>query len=262
MAQYLRDTDLPTLSITQARLTQINDILFSRQIALNGNLHFDEAIALPDYKSLSYTIRFDNKGYRFYTFNELIQHFNNASQIQRIVFILEDVSNRDNGLRVEVWLENGEGSRPRLIVTSDSNDWVDATFTTLESILTGFKSDYRWIRSKWIQPVIQIIAIVVFFIISFFVSKNISPLLSIDGAFYLTFFFTFLVFSNLWSVLNNLLFKFLDRLFPNTYFDREGKSTAEKWAQRSVNGAIIALGIYLISKLFEVLVLQLSNFIK
>jgi DNA-binding transcriptional MerR regulator len=87
-----------------------------------------------------FTIRFDGKGYRVYTLEDLLLHFQQAKEVERIIFSLETgqsiLTNRNTGTVMELRLDQKNPNSCTVLVTSDDRDWVDASFAAIQDILS------------------------------------------------------------------------------------------------------------------------------
>lgn len=104
MAHYLRDQHVHDLSINEQALSQISNLFTERYQHL-----IDELTAQGKTAFFTYIIRFDNKGYRVFTLNELIRYFNQAENVERVIFTIESdaaiQSNRAIGAYLELCLD-------------------------------------------------------------------------------------------------------------------------------------------------------------
>lgn len=158
---------------------------------------------------LTYIIRFDNKGYRVFSLEELLDYFRQADYVERILVTLESraslQSSRNSGSLMELRLDYLEPKTCFLTVTSDARDWVDSSFSAAKEILGRHENWNGWARSAWTHLVIQILGVFVGFLISLWAASKISPNLSIDNAFLISFFLVLLIFSSLWTYINQSL---------------------------------------------------------
>ena len=220
MATFLRDERVSNVKIDAAALTQINAVFEARLATLPP----DDPPA-PSF--LYYIIRFDNKGYRVHTFELLMDYFRNAKYVERLYFALESAgavtTNRTLGSYLELRLDHKDANTCIIQVSSDSSDWVDATFSSLVETLSKFRNKHGWARSGWTQFVIQITGIFLGFLVSLWGAVQLAPNLAIQNAFLISFFFFLLVFSNSWGFIGYQLNRFVNYVFPNIRFDRPSK---------------------------------------
>lgn len=244
MANYLRDSIVNNLSIDEDALNEICgkfEILCSK---VNASGSEKAPICF-------YTIRFDKKGYIVYSCNDLLQYFRQAKEVTRIIFKLETKdsleSKRETGTYIELLL--GEKNPCNLVVTSDDKDWVDDSFLGLQEILTKYKNRNGWMRTSWTLFGVQIIGVTIGFCICLWAAIKLAPMLVIQDAFVICFFFLILVFSNAWTYLNKITLNLIDKAFPNMKFCR-AKKDYRHWVPKlivnTIVGALILWGVVLI----------------
>jgi hypothetical protein len=261
MALYLRDQHIQNVSTDTEALTQISNVFAERFSQLDAELK--EKIPQGKTPLYTYIIRFDNKGYRVFSLDELLRYFNQAGKVERIIFTLESEdaisSNRSNGAYLELCLDTKEPSRSILIASSDNKDWADASFAAVHQLLTKYRTKNGLARSLWTSLFVQIIGVVVGFIASLWVSFKIAPNLNIENSFVITFLFSLLVFSNIWGYLNQSLFGFMANIFPNIEFIRPAKARLHWLLQTIVGSAVFALVVYFLGASLSFLTTFLSG---
>ena len=253
MATFLRDKELANITVTEELIRQLITVIVSRQENYRPQSDNDTPI-------LYYVIRFDEKGYKVFDQDGLLQHFNNAEKIERLIITLETpesiATNRNVGTCVEIRLDSK--NQCFLVTTSNDNDWMDSTFTALQEILNKFKNKNGIARSSIFDLVVQIVGISTGFILSLWATIKISPSLTIENAFIICFLFILLIFSNIWGHINNVLLSYIHSLFPKIQFRREGKDKVNWIMQSLVAGVAIATTLWAIGKVLTFL----SDFIK
>src|SRR5574341_1633629 len=98
---------------------------------------------------------------------------------------------------MELRLDNKEPNASILQVSSDHGDWVDASFAATKDVLSKARNRSAWMRGAWSQLAIQLGGVFAGFLVSLWAAVRMSPLIAIDNAFFITFLFVLLVFSNL-----------------------------------------------------------------
>src|SRR5271157_4723270 len=117
MALALRDQRISNVSIDSDKLTQINAVLEDRVKTVNALVPQN-----PDKKaSLSYIIRFDNKGYRVSTLDDVLRYFHQAKEVERVIFNLDTGestrTNRQIGTYLELRLDEKDPNACMITVT-------------------------------------------------------------------------------------------------------------------------------------------------
>lgn len=139
MARFLRDQMIKNITIDEKFIRKIGELFEKRANALQGIITF--------------VIRFDGQGYCISSLDELLRYFDNANEVERIVFTLITPgyisSNGLSGAHIELKLDNRISNNCCLSVTSDEQDWVDATFSNIQNILIGSKNLSGCVSTFW-----------------------------------------------------------------------------------------------------------------
>jgi hypothetical protein len=263
MAYFLRDQRISGVSITEESLSQLSAIVEDREKALNEiaattNSPDDEA-------TLSYIIRFDNKGYRVFSIDELLRYYRQAKSVERVLITLETIrslrNNRQSGTVMEVRLDEVEPHTSYLQVTSDDKDWVEASFSSIQEALDKYGNKSAWVRSAWTTFSIQLVGVTLGFLLSLWAAAKFSPKLAVENPFVISFLFVFILFSNMWTYLNELILRVLNLAFPNIKFIRRGKEHLHWLFQAVVGGVVVAVVLYFLSQAGAFLLNILSDLV-
>ncbi len=250
MAHYLRDEKIANLSVTAENLTQISAVFSDRANTLNADIVEGEVAGIDKRAFLTYIVRFDNKGYRVFNLDDLLRYFSLAKKVERIIFTVETgesmKSNRQNGTYLDLRLDGNDPSTCFLAVTSDDKDWVDASFSAVQDVLAKCKSRSGWVRTTWTQFAVQIVGVTLGFILSLWAAAKIAPHLKIESAFVIAFLFVLLIFSNVWTHLNENLLWILNAAFPNIKFFRSGKERLHWLGQAIVGAVVVGVVVYVL----------------
>jgi len=263
MAIYLRDQHIKNVSVDADAISQISKVFAERFTQLQAELKEKD----PQGKGafFTYIIRFDNKGYRVFSLDELMLYFNQARHVERIIFTVESGdsigSNRNLGAYVELCLDTQEPARCILVSSSDNKDWAEASFAAIHEVLAKFNTRNGLARSQWTGLGVQIFGVAIGFIISLWLAFKIAPYLKIDNPFIIAFLFILLMFSNIWGYLNQTILISIARLFPNIEFVRPAKSRLNWLLQTIVGSTAFALVVYFLDTAFSYLSKMLSGFI-
>ena len=158
MARFLRDEVLTTLTIDEDALRQLHSAFQARVSSMPERPQENSGGEAGG--SINYVIRFDNKGYRIFTIDELIDYFGQAKCVDWIIINAESrtslQSNRLVGSYMELRLDARNPNLCLLTVSSDSGDWVDASFSSVIDVLARCKNHNGWARSAWSALAIQL----------------------------------------------------------------------------------------------------------
>ncbi|MFA6052122.1 MAG: hypothetical protein WC762_05980 [Methylobacter sp.] len=252
MAHFYRDQLIANLTINEEIITELNTAFVNRMTELSLNIQPND----PD-KSviISYIIRFDNKGYRVFSLNELLQYYNQAKYVERIIIMIETLecirTSRHIGSFMELKLDEKAPNGCSMVVSSDDGNWTDTSFCAVKEILDKSKNINSYFRNSWSVLLIQILGLVLGFGFSLWAASYISPKLNIENAFVISFIFVLLVFSNIWSYLNQILIMGLNKLFPNLKFYRPSKERFHWFMQAIVGGIAVAVTLYFLGNMFS-----------
>lgn len=263
MAHYLRDEQITNISISADSLTQLSGIFVDRAANINADLSPDDGLKKAFF---TYIIRFDNKGYRVFSLEDLLRYFQLARKVERVLFTVETgeslSSNRQIGSYLELRLDEKDPNTCFLTVTSDDKDWVDASFSAVHDVLTKCKNKNGWARTALAQFGVQIFGVALGFILSLWAAAKIAPKLAIENSFLLTFLFILLIFSNAWTYLNRTILLVLNIVFPNVRFYRPDKQRLHWLMQTIVGGIVFAIVMYTLGQTSSFLIDTLSGFLR
>jgi len=133
-------------------------------------------------------------------------------------------------------------------VASDDRNWVDASFSAVQETLQKLETRNAWVRTAWTTFSVQVVGVAFGFIFSLWVAAKIAPRLAVQNSFVLCFLFVLLLFSNIWTYLQQLIHKGLNAAFPNIEFFRPDKERWRWLIQTVVGGIVIAAVLYLLGK--------------
>ena len=260
MSRYLRDTYIKNISLNEDRLHLINDAFVEIANTNNRGLPDDD-----DGKNktaiVSYLIRFDNKGFVLHDFNEVLKYHKNSKKIERIFFIVDTnqshFSNAQFGKRAELRFDSKEPNNCILTVQDDDQNWVNATFCKIEEELSKYKNRNFIVRNAWTPFVVQILGVITGFVISLWAALRISPLLSVEYSLIVSFILAFLIFSNIWTYLNQQILKLINGMFPNVAFK---DSKGLHWLGKALLSALfVGAAVLLLNEIFVYIGLLLNE---
>ncbi|MEX0660260.1 MAG: hypothetical protein WEA58_05585 [Balneolaceae bacterium] len=248
MASFLRDEQVENLTISEERIIQFDQAFLTRSLTVPERVE-DPNDTLVYYYNV---IRFDNKGYRVFSIDELKSYFNQADQVERVIFTIESKdslnSNRATGSYMELRLDASNSSNCYLVVSSEDADWVDASFSNVKEILDKCKNKHGLARGAWSELSIQLSGVLIGFLISLWAAVSMTPFLEVDNAFFIIFLFALLIYSNLWTYINETIHSFVRRIFPPIKFYRTNRDKLH-WILQAIVGGTFAAIILLFLKL-------------
>jgi hypothetical protein len=263
MASFLRDKYVKNVTINDDALKIVSDYFKERAEQINTALNVNQQ---EKQISVSYMIRFDNKGYRLTNFDDVLKYFQQAKGVERICITLESIesisSNKLVGNYVELRLDSRDINNCILVVSSDDQNWVDSTFSGVDELITNQTNRNRFLRNAWTHFLVQIFGVTLGFILSLWAGIKVAPYLIIENAFVVSFLFSFLVFSNVWTYLNQQILFVINYYFPNLYFKRKDKDRLNWLLQALVGGIVIAFSLFLLNGLFSLVGRMLGEFVK
>lgn len=242
MTDFLRDEVLKSLTIDEAAIRELDDALCSSNANMPENLEQQDT---GQRSIIHYVIRFDNKGYRVSSIEDLLKYFHKAKYVERVICTAESVNSirtgRQAGSFIDLAIDCRDPSRCLLSVSSDNVDWVNSSFSNIKDVLAGYRNRNGWARSVWSQLSIQLIAVFVTFLGSLWAAVAFSPRIQVENAFFLIFLFVFLVFSNLWGYVNQRLLALIDVVFPNIRFYRPNRDRLHWLFQNLIGGVVVLI---------------------
>jgi len=264
MAQYLRDQQIENLTITAADIMELNTILVNRLNTMPERVNPVEGEQVGG--MLFYTIRFDEKGYRVFNTNQLIQYFNNCTNVERIVCQIESMgplgslgSSRAVGSYFELRLEADNNANSYVLVSSDDEDWVNLTFNEIAEVLQRKGNNNGRIRKSWLNIPLAFVGLILGFVFSNNIAAIMSDQLSIQYPYLIVYSFTLLCFILAWSVPLNYMLGLVNRYFPKIQFYRSGKDGVG-WFKMGIIGTLVgAVVLFVASKVINFLTLLVSN---
>ena len=237
MATFLRDKRISNVTLDENALTEIFTVFERRADALRALSHVENEESF-----VFAIIRFDGKGYRVHSCDELLQYFRSSRTVERIVVRFQSSnalsSNNAIGSFIELRLDGSDPNSCTLQVSSDYSEWVDASFCTLEESLRELKNRHGWSRSRWFSLLIQLSGVLAALMVSLWSAVVLTPRIPVENAFVIVFLFVLLIVSNAWDYVKSLILNTIDRLYPNVMFFRPDKDRY-RWLKQSVTGGIV-----------------------
>jgi hypothetical protein len=228
MSKYLRDERIKNLTLGFDAIKSINDDLLEIAGKYNASLgdrnlskeELGKEIMIPHY-----IIRFDQKGYNLFDFNQVSKHFNDAHKVERFIFILDSINsiNRFNGKVINLNLDAKDINNCSITIQDDDIDWVEQVFHKLQERLNKYKNNNHFARNRWTPFVIQMTGVILMVLGSFIIAYKIAPRLAIENSFAFAFIISIIVLSNIWALILEFLLKAVDYFWPNVAFNESNK---------------------------------------
>ena len=252
MALFLRDKFIRDVLIDESSLIELVDAFTARFRMLQlEESRTDDELKKPH---ISFILRFDNKGYRFFTIDSLLNQFRNATYIERLIISVETSeslrTNRAIGSYLELRLDHLSHENSFIQVSSDNEEWVSASFSSVEEVLEKHGTKNGLARSVWATLSVQLLGVVFGFGLSLWAALKISEKLSIENAFIITFLFVLLLFSNTWTYLNQALIALLHKTFPSIHFYRPKQNKLIKFVQALIIAVAGSATVFALGQLF------------
>jgi hypothetical protein len=240
MAFYLIDRFVTNVSLDIDRLKILRDVFFERKAQLVTHFNNKE-----DEVFVTFTIRFDEKGYKTFSFSEFESYYEQAINIERIIFSLETTAslktNKSTGEYIDLCLDVKENSRCILVSSSENKDWCENSFNTINNILLKYKTKYSFLRTDFTPLVIQLSGVIIGYLLCISLAYKTYTKFHTENSFILIFFFIFLILSNLWTYLNKYILNFFDKVIPNIEVYRENKNKVHWLLQTIIGSSVIGI---------------------
>jgi hypothetical protein len=264
MPHFLRDQKITSITINEDGLVCLANNFINREKQINDSIPASEESA----KRAIFTvvIRFDGKGYRLFSLNELLTHFRQAKDVERIFLTLETgeslASNRQLGAFLELRIDKSDSNNCFLTAASDDKDWVNSSFSLINDLVPRLKSRSYLARTAWTSLFIQVLGLAFGFTISLLGATRLSPMLAVENAYLFSFIFFLLLFSNTWTYLNQQILRAVDLLFPNVRFVKREKEKLHWFYQAIIGGIVGALVLYVLGQIGVLIMELLASAVK
>ena len=263
MAYFLRDEQVANVTIDAGALRQLADAFATH------------AISMPEYSIgerdqprdvfLTFTIRFDEKGYRVFDAEQLLRHFGQAARVERVIFELQSGAslrtNRVTGSYADLRLDGDDRVTCFLTVTSDDESWVQSSFSGVKEVLARHRNRSSLIRNAWVELLIQLVGVALGFVFSVWGAARIAPNLTIENAFLISFILALLVYSNFWTYVNQRLRALVFGAFPSIRFYRSERDSLHWLYQAVIGGLVVAAALFLLNWTFSYVGRVLGRFV-
>ena len=220
MSEYLRDESLRNLNMSKSALDELNSSLI--KIRDGENVKIGNNSSSQQFITMTYIIRFDQKGFKLYEYNKAMEYFNSAKEIERFIFQLDSDEHSKTyklkGKGVEIKFDSKVPGNCSLTVQDSQQGWVDSTFLTLQEVIKKYNNGNKLMRSTFVVLSIQVLGVLIGILFSLWVASKVSHRLSTPYPYGLTFIITLLIYSNIWGYLYLVLLKCVNAFWPNISF--------------------------------------------
>lgn len=252
MSQFLRDEQIENVTIDRQAIGELVAAFVARgQLLPEFNPPEGQAADV----FLYFTIRFDQKGYRVHNSDDLLKHFDEASEVERIIFELrtgESIKTNDvAGSMLKLHLDTHKDVACFLTANADDENWMNGSFSAVKDVLARYKNHYGLVRNAWVNTLIQLFGLLVGFFVSLWAASRIAPSLTIQNAFLISFLLVLLIFSSLWTPINQKLIATVQGFFPDIKFYRPRKDTINVILQGVVIAIVAAFSLWLLNEAFK-----------
>lgn len=245
MPSFLRDVLVRNVVVNDDAIKELHTIFLERVAAHNQITREDDHRLNP-----VYVVRFDGRGYRTFSPEEAWSFYTNANSVERVVLQAESLigirTNYMFGGQIEIRLDGDRKGSSHIIVGGESKDWVEATFSAFEAQLIRRKNlATSLIRTPWTILVVQVVGVLVGILLALWLATLSAPF--VKGVEYpraVSFAFWFLVYSNLWTYLQQRAVHAIDVTFPNVRLSRSTDPLIQTLLRKGLEAAAIALFLW------------------
>lgn len=262
MPSFLRDMFIHNIALNDESLTEIHTAFTDRVNAHNQATQNEDAKLIP-----FYVIRFDGRGYRTFSSTEAWSFYKGANNVERIALQAESKislqTNQSFGEKIEIRLDTDQNGSSYITIGGESKDWVETTFTTLETVINRRKDlATSIIRTHWTPLLLQVIGVVFGILLALWLGTITAPLLKgIDYPRAASFAFWLLLYSNLWTYIQQQLLRCIYALFPNVRLSRSNEHWTHALLRKGVEASAIAIMLWILSWLTTWAVSIISPFL-
>lgn len=234
MAKFLRDRHVKNLSISRARIDELFSLCYIYADRLTPQIEASDI-------EVRCMIRFDEKGYVVHSLEDIHQYYDQAHEVERLIFTIETRQSLDTNRKFGPYLELTLDRNYQLCfltVSSDDRVWVEGAFSAFDEVISKCTAWYRFIRTTWVELALQMTGVAGIFLLSLIAAKALAPNITVENSFLISFIFSFLLGANVWTFLQRQLHLVIAAAYPNVHFIRTGKEHVHWIGQAIVSAAI------------------------
>lgn len=204
--------------MSETALQELNTALLKFRDENNAGIENDD----PKFLSMTYTIRFDNKGFKIYEFDEAMKYFRSSKEVERFIFQLGSnehlTYSRSQGKGIDIIFDAKTPNNCSMVVDDDNQGWVDCAFLTLKEVIQKYDNKNHLMRNAFVGSSIQILGVLAGVLVSLWAASKASPKLNIPYPYGIAFIVSLIIFSNIWVYLFPYLIRIVNIYWPNLSF--------------------------------------------
>jgi AcrR family transcriptional regulator len=247
MPSFLRDLMVRNVVISDEAIAELHATFLERITAHNQAVQDDKHKLTP-----FYIVRFDGRGYRTFSEGEAWRFYKSAGSVERLVLgAVSEMglsSNNMLGGQIDIVLNAGSHTNSHVVIGGDSRDWVEATFSAFETALSRRRNlTTAVIRTQLTALVLQVLGVLVGVLLALWLAALTAPLL--EGVEYpraIAFAFWLLIYSNLWTYIQQRAIAGIWALFPNVRFNRSGDHWTHALLRKGLEAAGIGVSLWIL----------------
>ena len=246
MANYLRDRHIANVTVTKDAVEELVQLFDSTAAHMNRALQPGDTPVVFRY----FVIRHDEQGDRVFDVRELVDKYQRAKKVERLIFTLESPESLRSGRAVGTYAEaTFDPNNPNCFVTVSSDDqtFVNDFFAKFEAVIERISNWHGRVRNSATELVIQLVGVGLCFTVSVVAAARLGNLLTVENSILLSFLFVFLLLANLWGYTQKRVFAWIASSFPSIEFNRGGKKYIH-WLLQAVIGAGL---LYVLGMVFD-----------
>lgn len=240
MAQFLRDKKVRAITLTEESVRELCNIFWAKAAIPTQTVNDAEEVKVP-----VFIIRFDNRGYKVFSTDELIAYWKQAAKVERLVLTTESLdsirTNRSIGSMVELKLDAGDDNACWLVSSSENKDWMDGSFYAVDDCLQKCKNHSGLVRTPWTPLLIQVLGTVLVLAFSLWQAVQLAPRLNVENPALVGFIVLFFFYLPIWQFLHGITGRAIGALAPNIRFFRPARSL--HWFGQFLIGVVVTAGI-------------------
>lgn len=163
-----------------------------------------------------YSITYDKEErIRTYSLNDFLKKFYDSEKIWYVGFEFKDSRDLKN-IFVNIYYQQNLTTtlRSNVLVESTDRELVLMIPEMLRGLISKVRNKHAWCHHWLFEAIIQILAVITMFALSYFLHKKFVGLFEIESTAPYVFIAFLIIFSNLWTYLSRIIFKTFYSLYP------------------------------------------------
>lgn len=245
MPSFLRDVLVRNVVISDDAITELHSTFLERVAAHNHAVQDEEHKLTP-----VYVVRFDGRGYRTFSPEEAWRFYKGAGSVERVVLgAISPIGIRTNqtlGGQIDIVLDASPNATSHIMIGGESKDWVESTFSAFEMALNRRKNlTTAVVRTQWTALALQLLGVLVGVLLALWLAALTAPAIGeLEYPRAVAFAFWLLIYSNLWTYLQQRAIAGIGALFPNVRFNRSGDHWTQALLRKGIEAAGIAISLW------------------